>query len=227
MASMSLLILLSSLLVALSAGQAHHHNTEEVFAVLARIHEKCPDITHLYDLPLQSVEKRPLRVIVFSDNPKHHELLEPEFKYVGNMHGNEVVGREFLLMLAEYLCDEYQKDNAQIKDLIENTRIHLMPAMNPDGWEIAAQNAWNATKPGEYKDIATMLQENGATDWLVGRANANGVDLNRNFPNLDEFIYKYNHETKHRNNHLDFETFLALTTGKDCHNNPVSISDGI
>jgi hypothetical protein len=38
---------------------------------------------------------------------------------------------------------------------------------------------------------------------------------------LDEFIYEYNHYANHKNNHLDIETFLELTTGSDCHNNPV------
>ena len=65
------------------------------------------------------------------------------------------------------------------------------------------------------------MQEQGATDWQVGRANANGVDLNRNFPNLDEFIFEYNKHAKHRNNHLDLETFVELTSGSDCNGKPV------
>jgi len=68
-----------------------------------------------------------------------------------------------------------------------------------------------------------MLKEQGATDWKVGRGNAHGVDLNRNFPNLDAFIYEYNHHAKHRNNHLDLETFLALTSGTDCNKKPYQI----
>ncbi|CAF0774571.1 unnamed protein product [Rotaria sordida] len=201
----------------------NHHNTDEMLTVLDRIHKKCPDITHIYDLPLKSIENRPLRVIVFSDHPKYHELLEPEFKYIGNMHGNEVVGRELLLRLAEYLCQEYRNDNEEIINLIEHTRIHIMPSMNPDGWEAAVQYAWNETKPGQFKDVSTMLKESGTTHWIAGRSNANNIDLNRNFPNLDEFIHKYNHYSNHINNHLDIETFLELISDHDCHNNTYQI----
>ncbi|CAF1291876.1 unnamed protein product, partial [Didymodactylos carnosus] len=196
-----------------------HHNTEQMFSALQKVHERCPEITYIYDLTLKSVEGRPLRVIVFSDNPTEHELLEPEFKYVANMHGNEVGGREMLIKLAEYLCNEYKfNNNETIKKLVDNTRIHLMPSMNPDGWEFAAAYAWNTTGHQRFPDIETMLKEEGATSWMAGRSNANRVDLNRNFPDLDNFIFKYDYYPHHRNNHLYVETIAQFINGTDCRN---------
>lgn len=56
---------------------------------------------------------------------------------MGNIHGNEVLGRELLLGLADYLCTAYRNRDHHIRALIHNTRIHLLPSMNPDGWQIA------------------------------------------------------------------------------------------
>merc|ERR1711884_601477 len=158
--------------------QFKHHNNTELAAILQQVHNKCPDISRLYTLSEPSVEGVPLYVLEFSDNPGHHELTEPEMKYVANMHGNEVLGRELVLHLADHICKSYLAGDEEMVNLVHSTRIHLLPSMNPDGWKIST--------------------DNGAKDYLIGRNNANNVDLNRDFPDLNQVVY----DGAAENNHL-------------------------
>lgn len=129
------------------------------FRVLHDLANKYPNITRLYSIG-KSVKGRELYVLEVAKTPGEHRFGVPEFKYVANMHGNEVVGRELLLLLAKYLCENYKTDD-RITKLIDTTRIHLLPSMNPDGYELSVE---------------------GDTSSPVGRKNLNDVDLNRNFP---------------------------------------------
>ena len=141
-----------------------HHDYEEMTWFLKYFATKYSNITRLYNIGY-SVQNRKLWVMEISDNPGTHEPGEPEVKYVGNIHGNEALGRELLLQLIKYLCENYV-DNTETKGLVDATRIHILPSMNPDGYEMAAVR--------------------GKGNKLTGKRNAYGIDLNRNFP--DQFF---------------------------------------
>uniref|UniRef100_A0A6A7FR08 Carboxypeptidase E-like n=2 Tax=Hirondellea gigas TaxID=1518452 RepID=A0A6A7FR08_9CRUS len=192
--SMYLLLLL--LLLVLAAAPTHgapadthektfelrHHSNLELHLALKAIEERCPAVSRVYALENRSVRGFPLWVLELSDNPGKHQILKPEFKYVANMHGNEVVGRELLLALANDLCERWRSGDAEVQMLLNSTRIHLFPSMNPDGWQTAT--------------------EAGGVDYLTGRSNNNSVDLNRDFPDLDRVMYGNEVRQLEYNNHL-------------------------
>ncbi|XP_060806567.1 carboxypeptidase D isoform X1 [Amyelois transitella] len=147
----------------ISAVDFVHHDYVKMEKFLKDLNEKYPNMTKLTSIG-ESVEGRKLYVLEVTKDPGKHIPGKPEFKYVANMHGNEVVGREMLLLLAKYLCQQYIIGDERVQRILNTTRVHLMPSMNPDGYERG--------KVGDYSS-------------LQGRANAHGVDLNRNFP--DQF----------------------------------------
>ncbi|CAK8688821.1 unnamed protein product [Clavelina lepadiformis] len=159
-----------------------HHSLPAMQKIFNKLTRACPDITRIYKIG-KSVEKRPFLVLEISDNPGIHEILEPEVKLIGGIHGNEVLGREMLIHFAQYLCREWLNGNKRIQTMIKNIRIHIMPSMNPDGYHKAS------------------LQAPNARDWLTGRYTAKGYDLNRNFPDLTSLVYRYE-KRGGPNNHL-------------------------
>lgn len=73
-----------------------NHNYETMTQWLNDFAKRFPNITWLYSIG-ESVENRSLWVLCISKSPKIHRVGVPEFKYVANMHGNEVKKRKFFL----------------------------------------------------------------------------------------------------------------------------------
>ena len=130
-------------------GQYPSH--KKITKQLKDLQAKYPQILQLQTIG-QSVKGEELWVMKISDNVAVDEK-EPEFKYIANMHGDEIIGRDMMVMFIEDLAKNYATDE-KITKLINTTEIYIMPTMNPDG---AAKKR---------------------------RANANWIDLNRDFPDF-------------------------------------------
>lgn len=112
-----------------------YYDTIELYTFAKSLQKFYPDIVEVYSIG-ESVKKRELLVIKISKDVSNRDLGEPMFKYVANMHGDETVGRHLMVNLAQFLTAQYGKDKTVTK-LLNNTEIHLMPSMNPDGFELA------------------------------------------------------------------------------------------
>eukprot|EP00002_Diphylleia_rotans_P034910 TRINITY_DN754_c0_g1_i1.p1 TRINITY_DN754_c0_g1~~TRINITY_DN754_c0_g1_i1.p1 ORF type:complete len:399 (+),score=64.82 TRINITY_DN754_c0_g1_i1:46-1242(+) len=127
-----------------------YHDYLELTSFLQSIQNRYPTITKLHTAG-KSIQSREIWYLEISNKPGVLEK-EPYFKYVGNMHGDETIGREVLVHLIYTICDGYSKGDSRFVRLVNDAHIFIMPSMNPDGFE------------------------------LRRRSNAQGVDLNRNFP---------------------------------------------
>lgn len=126
----------------------HAQMTKTLQSIVA----KYPSIMKMESIG-NSVKGKELWVVKISKNVNVDEV-EPEFKYISSMHGDEITGRELMVSLIQEIGEKYTTGDASVKKLVDNTEVFIMPSMNPDGSEMRR------------------------------RANANGSDLNRNFPDI-------------------------------------------
>jgi carboxypeptidase D len=148
----------------LDVNEFKHHTYEETLWFMKYFASKYSDIAALYDIG-ESVQNRKLWVLEISGNPGRHDPGEPEVKLVGGIHGEEAISKEILLQFIKLLCEKYDKD-PELTKLVDTTRIHILPSLNPDGY--------------------AMARTKGETRRGIGHTNAHGIDLNRNFP--DQFF---------------------------------------
>lgn len=102
--------------------------------LLQKLSDQHPDIAKLYDIG-KSVEKRKLYALRISEDvSKERSLLKPMMKFTANIHGDEAVGRQMCIYLAQYLLENYSR-NPRIRKFLNETDIHILPSINPDGFE--------------------------------------------------------------------------------------------
>lgn len=134
---------------------------EAYVAIMEQFESDYPDLCRLTNLGTLPSGRKILALMI-TDNVTQNEP-EPEFFYTSSMHGDELTGYVLMLRLIDHLLSNYGSD-PDITQLVNDVEIWINPLANPDG-----------TYAGGNQTVQ------GAT-----RGNANGIDINRNFPDPED-----------------------------------------
>lgn len=108
----------------------HYDSNSELSDRLLSLQKKYPDLIDVRTVG-KSVDDEDLIVArIYKDVKRPRSILVPMFKYVANMHGDETIGRQLIIYLAEYLVRNYGIV-PEVTNLVDTTDIYLMPSMNP------------------------------------------------------------------------------------------------
>ena len=141
---------------------AKYHSHDEVIAGLIALEDSGVAQTYIIG---STHEGRDIWAVKISDNPSEDEG-EPGSLFLGCHHAREWISVEVPLDIAQYLTDNYDSD-AEVKHLVDNCEIWIVPVVNPDGYEYSrtTDRMWRKNR-----------RDNGDGTF--------GVDLNRNYSKM-------------------------------------------
>nr|KAG5687052.1 hypothetical protein BaRGS_002425 [Batillaria attramentaria] len=111
-----------------------YHNYTAMVAMLRNITTRCPAFANLSSIG-KSTQGQDLWMLRLGTAHTDADHMPPSILLLGNIHGDDAVGREMLLQLSSYLCDK--STEAFEKQLLEEMVVYVVPSLNPDGARMA------------------------------------------------------------------------------------------
>lgn len=148
------------------------HSYAEVCSELQQLQDNFPAIAQKVNLG-KSVEGRDICAIKISDNVATEEY-EPEVLFDGCQHAREWISVEVPLLFAKYLVENYGS-NTEVKNIVDNSAIWIVPMINPDGHQYTIDASVNHSDPSDARFWRKNRNVRGMTGPCIG------VDLNRNW----------------------------------------------
>lgn len=108
----------------------HYTTNGELSDLLLKLQKTYPDLIDVRSIGQSADGENLIVARIYKDVKRPRSILVPMFKYVANMHGDETIGRQMIIYLAEYLVKNYGRI-PDITQLVDTTDIYLMPSMNP------------------------------------------------------------------------------------------------
>lgn len=101
-----------------------------------------------------------------------------------NMHAAEIANTLILTKFLSEIINSYENGDEEIINILNNITIAVVPTMNPDGYEF-----YNFGPEVLRNKELWIYQNKNKVDFDNIKSNANGVDLNRNFPVQSAGLY--------------------------------------
>lgn len=147
--------------------------------------ELCSDIEALsklygshfkYNIIGQSADGRNIYDIVIGNQYAGQSVL-----VVAQLHAREYMTSQLCMKQIEYYLQNYNEelDGVKVSDVLNKVAIHYVPMANPDG---AAISQFGFTAINDKSLRKKLLKMPGADNPSLWKANARGVDLNKNYP---------------------------------------------
>ncbi|MDD2504918.1 MAG: M14 family metallopeptidase [Bacilli bacterium] len=102
----------------------------------------------------------------------------------GSIHAAEIANSLFILKFMIDLINKYENNDSEIINILNNVKIVVIPNINPDGYEVCLFGADSIKNHNLY-----LYKHQDNIIFKTYKANANGVDLNRNFPSQHGGLY--------------------------------------
>jgi murein tripeptide amidase MpaA len=137
------------------------HSYPELERDLMALADTYPELAQVIDIG-DSLEMRNIYALKISDNVMMQEN-EASVIFLGCHHAREWISVEVSYLLGKYLVENYATD-VEVKRLVDNCEIWIVPLVNPDGLEYSIHF---------YRYWRKNLRNNGDGTY--------GIDLNRNY----------------------------------------------
>ncbi len=101
-----------------------------------------------------------------------------------DVHAAEIANTLILMRFLSEIINEYENGNEEIVNALNTVKIAVIPTMNPDGYEVYNYGVESLNN----KDL-WWYEKKDEINFENIKSNANGVDLNRNFPTQNTGMY--------------------------------------
>lgn len=139
---------------------------------LKQLQKKYPEYCQVNVIGQSADDRNLYEVILGNPEAKKHLVV------IANLHAREYMTIQLCMKQIEYYLGQYNKkiSGKKVSDVLDKVAIHYVPSCNPDGTAIS-QYGFNAIR---NKSLRAKLRKmpGSARTW---KANARGVDLNRNW----------------------------------------------